>query len=152
VPIVDEDRFPREDIHFPDRAKNSHGAWAWKCTVVDKRGEGGKLKGKTFALKDNIALKGVPMLLGTNFIKDFTPDCDATVATRLLEAGGMILGKAVCENMCHSATSHSSSTGIVENPFAKGYSAGGSSSGAGVLVALGEVDGAVGADQVSRSC
>jgi amidase len=49
--------------------------------------------------------------------------------------------------MCHSATSHSSSTGIVENPFAKGYSAGGSSSGAGVLVALGEVDGAIGADQ-----
>jgi len=147
VPTVDETRFPRKDIHFPDQAHNSHGAWAWKCNVADERKIGGKLEGKTFALKDNIALKGVPMLLGTNFIKDFTPDCDATVATRLLEAGGMILGKAVCENMCHSATSHSSSTGIVENPFAKGYSAGGSSSGAGVLVALGEVDGAIGADQ-----
>jgi amidase len=144
---VDEDRFPRENVHFPDRAQNSHGAWAWKCTVVDKHGTGGKLDGKTFALKDNIALKGVPMLLGTNFIQDFTPDCDATVVSRILQAGGTILGKAVCENMCHSATSHSSSTGIVENPFAKGYSAGGSSSGAGVLVALGEVDGAIGADQ-----
>jgi amidase len=87
------------------------------------------------------------MLLGTNFIKDYVPDCDATVTTRILEAGGQILGKAVCENMCHSATSHSSGTGIVESPFARGYSAGGSSSGAGVLVALGEVDGAVGADQ-----
>lgn len=115
--------------------------------MADERKTGGKLEGKTFALKDNIALKGVPMLLGTNFIQNFTPDCDATVATRLLEAGGIILGKAVCENMCHSATSHSSSTGIVENPFAKGYSAGGSSSGAGVLVALGEVYGAIGADQ-----
>lgn len=144
---MDEKRFPRKEIHFPDQAQNPHGAWAWKCTVVDERGESGKLKGKTFALKDNIALKGVPMLLGTNFIQNFTPDCDATVATRLLEAGGTILGKAVCENMCHSATSHSSATGIVENPFAKGYSAGGSSSGAGVLVALGEVDGAIGADQ-----
>lgn len=87
------------------------------------------------------------MLLGTNFIKGYIPDCDATVVTRILEAGGTILGKAVCENMCHSATSHSSSTGIVENPFAKGYSSGGSSSGSGVLVALGEVDGAIGADQ-----
>lgn len=64
-----------------------------------------------------------------------------------MEAGGQILGKAVCENLCHSATSHSSGTGIVESPFAKGYSAGGSSSGSGVLVALGEVDGAIGADQ-----
>jgi len=87
------------------------------------------------------------MLLGTDFIKGFVPDCDASVVTRILEAGGQVLGKAVCENMCHSATSHSSGTGIVESPFAKGYSSGGSSSGSGVLVALGEVDGAVGADQ-----
>jgi amidase len=87
IPSVDEDRFPRENIHFPDRAQNSHGAWAWKCTVFDKHGTGGKLEGKTFALKDNIALKGVPMLLGTNFIQAFTPDCDASVATRILEAG-----------------------------------------------------------------
>lgn len=120
VPGVDEDRFPRKDIHFPNQAQNSHGAWAWKCTVVDQHANEGRLNGKTFALKDNIALKGVPMLLGTNFIQNFTPDCDAIVATRLLEAGGTILGKAVCENMCHSATSHSSSTGIVENPFGKG--------------------------------
>lgn len=67
--------------------------------------------------------------------------------TRLLEAGAEIVGKAVCENMCHSATSHSAATGPVENPFAKGYSSGGSSSGSGVLVALGEVDMSIGADQ-----
>lgn len=49
--------------------------------------------------------------------------------------------------MCHSATSHSSATGVVENPIAAGYSSGGSSSGSAVLVALGEVDGSIGADQ-----
>ncbi|KAG9516988.1 amidase signature enzyme, partial [Aureobasidium melanogenum] len=147
IPVVDEDRFSRENIHFPEKHDNPYGAWAWKCIVVDKQSKGGKLHGKTFVLKDNVALKGVPMLLGTNFIKDYVPDCDATVATRILEAGGTILGKAVCENMCHSATSHSSGTGIVENPIAKGYSSGGSSSGSGVLVALGECDGAIGADQ-----
>lgn len=49
--------------------------------------------------------------------------------------------------MCHSASSHSAATGVVENPVAKGYSSGGSSSGSGVLVALGEVDMAIGADQ-----
>jgi amidase len=148
VPYVDEQRFPRENIHFPARSENSHGAWAWKCNIIDKKADGkGKLHGKTFALKDNIAVKGVPMLLGTNFIKDYVPDLDATVTTRILEAGGQILGKSVCENLCHSATSHSSGTGVVESPFARGYSAGGSSSGSGVLVALGKVDGAIGADQ-----
>lgn len=147
IPAVDEERFPREDIHFPEKSENSHGAWAWKCSIVDKQAKGGKLQGKTFAIKDNVAVKGVPMLLGTNFIKGFVPECDATVTTRILEAGGKVLGKAVCENMCHSATSHSSGTGIVENPIAEGYSSGGSSSGSGVLVALGEVDGAIGADQ-----
>ncbi|KAJ5026168.1 amidase signature domain-containing protein [Bipolaris maydis] len=148
VPRVDEDRFPRENVHFPERSENSHGAWAWKCDIIDKLADGkGKLHGKTFVLKDNVAIKGVPMLLGTNFIKDHVPDLDATVTTRILESGGRILGKAVCENLCHSATSHSSGTGIVENPFAKGYSAGGSSSGSGVIVALGEADGAIGADQ-----
>jgi amidase len=72
---------------------------------------------------------------------------DAPVVTRILEAGGHIKGKAVCENLCHSAVSHSAATGIVDNPHVKGYSSGGSSSGCGVLVALGEVDLAVGADQ-----
>lgn len=148
MPHVDEDRFPRENIHFPEKSENKHGAWAWKCNIIDKKAhDSGKLHGKTFALKDNIAVKGVPMLLGTNFVKEYIPDLDATVTTRILQSGGRILGKAVCENLCHSATSHSSGTGVVENPFATGYSAGGSSSGSGVLVALGEVDGAIGADQ-----
>lgn len=147
VPPVSHERFPRSNIHFPEKSENSHGAWAWKCRIIDQLSQGGKLHGKTFAIKDNVGVKDVPMLLGTNFIKGYVPDCDATVVTRILEAGGEILGKAVCENMCHSATSHSSGTGVVENPFAKGYSSGGSSSGSGVLVALGEVWGAIGADQ-----
>jgi amidase len=100
VPVVDQVRFPRENIHFPQRSENVHGAWAWRCNIVDKKAKGGKLQGKTFAIKDNVAVKDVPMLLGTNFIKGFVPDCDATVTTRILEAGGHILGKAVCENMC----------------------------------------------------
>src|ERR1700761_4595128 len=80
-------------------------------------------------------------------IENCLQSTDATVVTRILEAGGHITGKAVCENMCHSGTSHSAATGKVENPYVKGYSSGGSSSGCGVLVALGEVDAAVGADQ-----
>ena len=72
---------------------------------------------------------------------------DATIVTRMLEAGAKITGRAVCENMCHSATSHSAATGVVHNPYAHGYSSGGSSSGSGALVASEAVDMAMGADQ-----
>lgn len=72
---------------------------------------------------------------------------DATIVTRILQAGGTITGRAVCENLCHSATSHSAASGVVHNPYAHGYSSGGSSSGSGALVAGGAVDMAIGADQ-----
>ncbi|ORY13897.1 amidase signature domain-containing protein [Clohesyomyces aquaticus] len=148
-PEADLTRFPRENVHFPDKKDNEYGAWAWRVRIQDqtlKEGEG-LLAGKTVALKDNIAVKDVPMLLGTEFVKGYVPKVDATVVTRVLEAGATVEGKAVCENLCHSATSHSAATGAVENPRAKGYSSGGSSSGCGVLVALGEIDLAIGADQ-----
>ncbi|KAH7120879.1 amidase signature domain-containing protein [Dendryphion nanum] len=148
-PETDLERFPRKSLHFPEKTDNEYGAWAWKVHIEDQAPTAEKrlLDGKKVALKDNIAVKNVPMLLGTAFLKDYTPQSDATVVTRVLEAGGIIKGKAVCENMCHSATSHSAATGLVENPRAKGYSSGGSSSGCGVLVTLGEVDMAIGADQ-----
>ncbi|KAF2644567.1 amidase [Massarina eburnea CBS 473.64] len=148
-PETDLERFPRENVHFPDRADNEFGAWAWKVRITDKapKVDHGLLKGKSVVFKDNIAVKDVPMLMGTAFVKDYVPTVDATVVTRVLEAGATIEGKAVCENMCHSATSHSAATGPVENPRAKGYSSGGSSSGCGVLVSLGHVDMGIGADQ-----
>ena len=147
IPEVDLKRFPRHDVHQQPKDQNAHGAWAWRCSIKDTQPNNGPLAGKTFALKDMISIKDVPMLMGTDFISGYVPNMDSTVTTRILEAGGHILGKAVCENLCHSGTSHSAPTGVVHNPYAKGYSAGGSSSGSGVLVALGEVDMSIGADQ-----
>ncbi|TKA77383.1 hypothetical protein B0A55_03219 [Friedmanniomyces simplex] len=147
APLTDLARFPRNDVRQTDVSENTHGAWAWRCNIKDTQPNTGILVGKTVCLKDMISVKDVPMLMGTEFVSGYTPNMDATVVTRILEAGGHITGKAVCENLCYSATSHSSSTGTVENPHARGYSAGGSSSGSGVLVSLGEVDMSIGADQ-----
>jgi amidase len=72
-PAVDMRRFPRTNMHFPTKQDNPYGAWAWKCSIKDPNIKNGVLTGKTFAIKDNIAVKDVPMLLGTDFIKDFTP-------------------------------------------------------------------------------
>jgi amidase len=62
------------------------------------------------------------------------PESDATVVSRILEAGGEIIGTATCENMPYSLSSNTSSTEVVQNPYAHGCSAGGSSSGVGALV------------------
>ena len=107
----------------------------------------GKLKGKTVALKDNIMLAGVPMMNGSATLEGYVPDFDATIVTRMLDAGAEIVGKVHCESFCMSGGSHTGAVGPVHNPHKMGYSAGGSSSGSGVVVALGEVDMAIGGDQ-----
>ncbi|KAH8675946.1 amidase-domain-containing protein [Xylariales sp. PMI_506] len=99
----------------------------------------GPLSGVSLCLKDNIAVKDVPMLLGTDMFTVYVPKTDATLLTRLLEAGGAIEGKAVCENLSVCASSFSAATGPVENPYAAVYTTGGSSSGCGHLVGVGEV-------------
>ena len=99
------------------------------------------------ALKDNVCLAGVPMMNGASTLKGYTPDIDATLVTRLLDAGATIVGKAHCEYFCLSGGSHTNATGPVHNPHKHGYSAGGSSSGSGALVGTGEVDMAIGGDQ-----
>lgn len=72
---------------------------------------------------------------------------DATIVSRILDAGGIITGKAVCENYSTSAASFTAATGPIDNPLVKGYSAGGSSSGTANLVGKEEVDLGIGADQ-----
>jgi amidase len=71
----------------------------------------------------------------------------SAVVTRILKAGGTILGKAVCENLSLCASSFSAATGPVENPYAEGYTTGGSSSGCGHLVGAQVVDVGIGGDQ-----
>ena len=138
-------KYPRVTGYHPDASENEHNAWAWK---VDVEGAAdGPLKGKTVALKDNVCLAGVPMRNGSNLLEGYVPNIDATIVTRLLDAGATIKGKAVCEYFCLSGGSHTSQPGPVHNPIKKGYSAGGSSSGSAALVGSGEVDMAIGGDQ-----
>ena len=149
---VDLERFPRKDVRYPTKEENKLGGWGWKFSIKDEKptSTGDRLlEGSKVCVKDCVAIAGVPMLLGTNFITDYTPTTDATIITRMLEHGATIEGKAVCENLCHSATSHSSGTGYVHNPRAIGYSTGGSSSGTGCIVAdpAEDIDIGIGADQ-----
>src|SRR5258708_29399883 len=142
VPAV---TYPRTPGYRPEGDENKYNAWYFKSTV--KGAPSGKLAGKTVALKDNVSLAGVPMMNGASTLEGYVPDIDATIVTRILDAGGTILGKTHCEYFCFSGGSHTNATGAVHNPHKMGYSAGGSSSGSGVVVATGEADMAIGGDQ-----
>src|SRR5215472_14488125 len=87
------------------------------------------------------------MMNGSSVLEGYVPETDATIVTRILDAGGEILGKAVCEHLCFSGSSFTSDTGPVHNPHNPAYSAGGSSSGSAALVVVGECDMAIGGDQ-----
>ncbi len=138
-------KYPRATGHRPAPEDNPLNAWAWKCSI--KGAPTGKLAGKTIAIKDNVCVAGIPMMNGTAVLDGYIPDIDATVVTRLLDAGAEIAGKSVCESLCFSGGSHTSDPMPVHNPHKRGYSAGGSSSGSGALVAAGAVDMAIGGDQ-----
>ncbi len=142
---VPEVKYPRAPGYKPEGEENKMGAWYVKTSIKGRKG--GPLKGKRVVLKDNIMLAGVPMMNGASTLEGYVPDVDATVATRILDAGGEIIGKAHCEYFCLSGGSHTNALGPVHNPHKMGYSAGGSSSGCGALVGAGEADMAMGGDQ-----
>ena len=136
---------PEREWSTPSEADNPYHAWYVTTSV--NTGAAGPLSGRTVAVKDNTAVAGVPMMNGSRTVEGFVPTRDATVITRLLDAGATIAGKAVCEDLCFSGGSFTSKPGPVLNPWDTTRNAGGSSSGSAVLVATGAVDLATGGDQ-----
>ncbi|MFN4141352.1 amidase [Aestuariivirga sp.] len=137
--------FPRDGGEPPRGKDNPFHAWAW---LTDIRGApDGPLAGRRVAIKDNIAVAGVPMRNGSALLAGFVPDEDASVVSRILAAGGSIAGKTVCEDLCFSGSSHTSTPLPVLNPWDTARAAGGSSSGNAAAIAAGDVSMAVGGDQ-----
>jgi len=136
---------PRSPGYRPPPSENPYGAWYWKTNI--KTGSEGLLSGKKVAIKDNICVAGVPMMNGSALLEGYVPEIDATVVTRILDAGGTIAGKAACEDLCFSGASHTCASGVIRNPHNPAHSAGGSSGGSAALVAAGEVPMALGGDQ-----
>lgn len=142
APAVGQRRAPARK---PRPAENRYNAWYVKTSIREEYR--GRLAGKTLAVKDSICVAGVPMMNGASFLEGHVPDVDATVVTRALHAGAEIVGKTNCEYLSLSGGSHTGANGPVVNPHKEGCSAGGSSSGSAVAVAVGDAGMALGCDQ-----
>jgi amidase len=138
-------KYPRGGFYRPEGEKNKYGAWTVKMSITGA--ETGILAGKKVAIKDTYCVAGVPLTNGASVLEGYVPEFDATIVTRLLDAGAEIVGKSVCEYFSLSAGAATSTSGPVHNPRAWGHTPGGSSTGSGALVAAGEVDMATGGDQ-----
>src|ERR1700759_1850398 len=108
---------PRSPGYRPSASENPYGAWYWKTNI--HAGGDGLLTGKKIAVKDNICVAGVPMMNGSALLEGYVPEIDATVVTRILDAGGTIVGKAANEDYCYSGGRHSNARYPGENPHRK---------------------------------
>ncbi len=104
----------------------------------------GPLHGVPVAVKDLCYTKGVRTMGGTAALKDFIPQFDATVVTKLRGAGAVIMGKL---HLTEGAmASYNPALPCPFNPWDPKFSAGGSSSGSGVATASGMCFASLGTD------
>src|SRR5918995_1210616 len=106
----------------------------------------GPLHGIPVGLKDLIYTEGVSTTMGSAFFEDFVPDYSATVATRLQEAGAILLGKTNTHEFAYGPTGDRSYFGPTRNPHDLSRISGGSSSGSAAAVAANLLYGALGSD------
>src|SRR5688572_26641552 len=83
-------KYPRGKGYRPEGAENKYGAWAVKAHI--KGAKSGKLAGKKIAIKDTYAVAGLPLTNGASVLEGYVPEFDASVVTRLLDAGAEVIG------------------------------------------------------------
>ena len=96
----------------------------------------GPLHGLPHAVKDLTAVAGLPSTKGSPIFRNDVPRADAPPVVRLREAGAIIIGKTNTPEFGLGSHTFNAVYGATRNPYAPQLSAGGSSGGAAVAVAL----------------
>jgi aspartyl-tRNA(Asn)/glutamyl-tRNA(Gln) amidotransferase subunit A len=97
----------------------------------------GPLHGVPVTIKDMFETAGTHTTGGSKILKDWIPDSDSALVTRLQQAGAIIIAKTNLDEFGHGGTSTLSYFGPVHNPWNLEHIAGGSSGGSAAAVAAG---------------
>jgi amidase len=96
----------------------------------------GPLHGLPHAVKDLQAVKGIRTTMGSPILKDFVPSADGLMVKRLRDAGAIFIGKTNTPEFGLGSHTYNPVYGVTRNAYDTGRSAGGSSGGAAVSLAL----------------
>ena len=151
--ILDRMPEPREPLRYRDRdpgyrpspQEDPFNAIVRRCTL--KGAHTGRLAGKRFGLKNNISVAGMPMSCGSLVLDGYVPETDATIVTRLLDAGAEIVATLNMDNFAFSGAGDTSAQGAVLNPHNPEHLAGGSSGGSAAALFYDDIDITIGGDQ-----
>ncbi|MEM4347465.1 MAG: Asp-tRNA(Asn)/Glu-tRNA(Gln) amidotransferase subunit GatA [Candidatus Altiarchaeota archaeon] len=135
-----------EDIEEKDKDLNTF-------IVLDKEGiarkdiaKKGKLENFLIAVKSNICVENLLTTAASKTLENYIAPYDAFVIEKIKLASGKIVGMTNMDEFACGASGETSYYGPTDNPSAKGFVPGGSSSGSAAAVAAGFVDLALGSD------
>ncbi len=107
-----------------------------KDTQIARGEASGPLHGFPFAIKDLVPVKGMRTTSGSLILKDFIAPADSVMVTRLRKAGAIIIGKTNTPEFGLGSHTYNAVYGPTRNAYDQSRSAGGSSGGAAVALAL----------------
>ena len=120
-----------------------------RATEIDRRRDEWRdrpLLGVPVTVKDVICTRGQPTTAASKILAGFEPPYDATVVTRLVDAGAVIIGKTNCDEFAMGSSTEHSAYGPSRNPWAADRTPGGSSGGAAAAVAARMAPVSIGSD------
>ena len=135
----------RRSGNRPSPAEDPYNAIVRRCRVTGATS--GVLAGRKVGVKDNVGVAGIPMTCGSLVMKGFVPDVDATVVTRLLDAGAEIVAVLNMDDFAFSGAGDTSAYGPTLNPYSLRHLAGGSSGGSAAALFYDDISMTLGGDQ-----